>query len=491
PVPTALPTSATPARPGRFDQRTVTFIGVAAALFLGALDQTIVGTAMPRIAAEFNSLDRYTWVTTAYLLTSTAVVPVVGKLSEQLGRRRVFLTGIVVFIGGSVLCGAAPAMDWLIGFRAFQGIGAGIISGTSFAVIADLFSPAERGRYVGVFSGIFGLASIVGPLTGGAITDHAGWRWVFYVNVPVGIGVFVLLATAFPKGITSAARHIDWQGAVTIGGAAALLAFGFSVQGTDGWAAPVVWLTIGIGTVLLVAGIVWERTAREAVIPPQLFRSSIFSLSTAISFVSGGLMFGTITYIPVFLQNVVGVQATSSGLLLLPLMGGLVAASIVGGQLISRTGRYRVQAITGSSVMMAGLFLLTRLDATSSQGSVTVPMIVIGAGLGLSFPVFSVVSQNAVPQRMMSSATSALQFVRQMGGVLGLAIMGSFFTSRLAANGHSGKVALAAAIHDVFLLSAFVSIVAIVLAAFLTEIPLRTTNRIDEPAAKTAEAAAI
>ena len=479
-----MTTDAAPAaspKTGRVDPRTLTFLGVAAALFLGALDQTIVGTAMPRIAAEFNAFDRYTWVTTAYLLTSTAVVPVVGKLSEQLGRRTVFLAAIVVFVGGSALCGAAPTITWLIVFRALQGVGAGVISGTSFAVIADLFPPAERGRYVGVFSGIFGIASVVGPLVGGAITDNAGWRWVFYVNLPVGAAVFALLATAFPAAAAHvSARELDWQGAISIGGAAALLAYGFSVEGTSGWGSPLVVVPIAIGSVLLVAGIAWEGHARAPVLPPELFRSSIFSLSTAISFVSGALMFGAITYIPVFLQTVVGVKATSSGLLLLPLMAGLVAASIAGGQLISRTGRYRMQAIAGAATTSLGLFLATFLSQDSSQNAVTLPMVVLGLGIGLSMPVFSVVSQNAVPQRLMSSATSAVQFVRQMGAVLGLALIGSFFTSRLAANGGSGKAALAQAIRDVFVLSALVSVLAIVMSFFLTEIPLRTSNRLED-----------
>ena len=466
---------------GRIDPRTLTFIGVAAALFLGALDQTIVGTAMPRIAAEFNAFDRYTWVTTAYLLTSTAVVPVVGKLSEQLGRRNVFLVAIVVFIGGSALCGAAPSITWLIAFRAFQGIGAGVISGASFAVIADLFPPSERGRYVGVFSGIFGIASVVGPLVGGTITDNVGWRWVFYVNVPVGIAVFALLAVAFPATEPSARRHLDWQGAILIGGAAALLAYGFSDAGASGWGSPFVVASLVVGGALLAGGLVWERHAREAVIPPELFRSSIFRVSTGMGFLSGGLMFGAITYIPVFLQSVVGIQATNSGLLLLPLMAGLVVASIVGGQLISRTGRYRMQAITGSAVMSLGLFLCTFLTKDSSQNAVTLPMVVLGFGIGFSMPVFSVVSQNAVPQRLMSSATSTVQFMRQMGGVLGLALMGSYFASRLSANGGHGKAALATAIHDVFVASTIASLASVALAFFLTEIPLRTTNRDEEP----------
>jgi EmrB/QacA subfamily drug resistance transporter len=462
---------------GRLDTRKLTFIGVLAAIFLSALDQTIVGTAMPTIARELNGLDRYTWVTTAYLLTSTAVIPVVGKVSEQLGRKRVFIAAIVVFLLGSALCGAAPTMNWLIAFRAFQGIGGGMISGTSFAVIADLFTPAERGRYTGVLSGVFGIASVVGPLVGGGLTDSVGWRWVFYVNLPVGIAVAALLFVAFPARTRLASRpHIDWQGALLIGGAAAALAYGFSAEGTEGWGSPAVGSSIAAGAVLLVAGVLWERRAREAVLPPELFVSRIFSVSTAVMFITGALMFGAITYIPVFLQYVVGVKATNSGLLLLPLMAGLVAASIVGGQLLSRTGRYRWQAIAGSALILVGLLLATGLDVHSSQNAVTIPMIVLGIGIGLSMPVFGVVSQNAVPQRMVSSATSAVQFVRQMGSVLGLAIIGSYFNSRLNAASGSLVERQATAIHDVFILTSVLALVALLITFLLREIPLRTSN---------------
>jgi EmrB/QacA subfamily drug resistance transporter len=479
-------------RTGRFDARTLTFAGVLAAIFLSALDQTIVGTAMPTIARELHGVDRYTWVTTAYLLTSTAVIPVVGKISEQLGRKRVFISAIALFLLGSVLCGAAPTMNWLIAFRALQGIGGGMIAGTAFAVIADLFTPSERGRYTGVLSGVFGIASVVGPLIGGALTDNVGWRWVFYVNVPVGIAVAALLMVAFPtrRAATTERPKIDWQGALLIGGAAAGLAYGISAQGTGGWTNPAVLISIALGVVLLVVGLLWESRAREAVLPPSLFRSPIFSVATAVMFLVGALMFGAITYIPVFLQYVVGVHATSSGLLLLPLMAGLVLASIVGGQILSRTGRYRWQAIIGSALILGGVLLATRLDVQSAQSAVTLPMVVLGIGIGLSMPVYSVVSQNAVPQRMVSSATSTVQFVRQMGSVLGLAVAGSYFNARLAAATGTLVERQASAIHDVFLLTSALAVVALLISFFLREIPLRTSNEaLDEasqPAAATA-----
>jgi EmrB/QacA subfamily drug resistance transporter len=485
-----IATRRTPTTPRRrLEPRMVTFLGVMAAMFLAALDQTIVGTAMPKIALDLGGLNRYTWVITVYLLTSTAVVPVVGKLSEQLGRKRVFLAAIIAFLAGSALCGVAPSMDWLIAFRGIQGIGAGMLTGTAFAVIADLFSPAERGKYTGMVAGVFGIASVVGPLVGGGLTDHAGWRWVFYVNIPIGIVVLAVLARTFPSARHSGARpRIDFIGAGLIAAGAALLVLGASLEGTDGWGYPPVLVSLVAGAVLMVVALLHERRTPEAVLPPELFRSSIFSVSMAVTFLMGAVMFGAITYIPLFLQYVVGVHATSSGLTMLPLMAGLVVASIGGGQLISRTGRYRIQAITGMGAVAFGIFLATLLDAHSSQAQVAPAMVVLGLGLGLSMPVFNVVSQNAVDPRLMSSATSAVQFIRQMGATLGLAVMGSYFNARLATHGGTAahiaheplRLAYSAAIHDVFLLALLGGALTLVVAAFLREIPLRTTRRADE-----------
>jgi EmrB/QacA subfamily drug resistance transporter len=450
-------------------------------MFLAALDQTIVGTALPTIARDLGGVNRYTWVITVYLLTSTAVVPVVGKLSEQLGRKRVFLAAIVAFLAGSALCGVAPSMNWLIAFRGLQGIGAGMLTGTAFAVIADLFSPAERGKYTGMVAGVFGIASVIGPLVGGGLTDHAGWRWVFYVNIPIGAAVLAVLARTFPSMRRSGVRpRIDFAGAALIAAGAALLVLGASLEGTNGWGYPPVGLSLVVGVALMVVALLHERRTPEAVLPPELFRSSIFSVATAVTFLMGAVMFGAITYIPLFLQDVVGVHATSSGLTMLPLMAGLVVASIGGGQLISRTGRYRLQAIAGMAAVAVGILLTTLLDARSTQGQVTPAMVILGLGLGLSMPVFNVVSQNAVPHRLMSSATSAVQFSRQIGATLGLAVMGSYFNSRLAAHGGQGRLALSAAIHDVFLLALLGSALTLVVTAFLREIPLRTANHSEE-----------
>ena len=414
------------------DRRMITFFGIMAAIFLSALDQTIVGTALPRVVGELKGFDRYTWVTTVYLLTSTSVVPIVGKLSEQLGRKRVFLTGIVIFLSGSALCGLSQDMTQLIAFRGFQGIGGGILTGTAFAVIADLFSPAERAKYTGMVAAMFGLASIIGPLVGGYLTDNISWRAIFYVNLPIGAVVLAALVVTFPSLRRIGAHpRIDYIGALGIGGGAALLTLGASLAGTNDWSYPPVWYLLIAGVFLMVVTIFYEAREPEAVIPPQIFQNSIFSVSMLVTFITGLGMFGAIIYIPLFLQAVVGVKATNSGLLLLPLMGGMVIGSVGGGFLMSRNGLYKVQAIVGMVLMASGMYLLTTLTIHSTQSEVARDVIGFGLGLGLSFSVFNVVAQNAVKAQYISSSVSALQFIRQMGGTLGLAVLGSVVNQQL------------------------------------------------------------
>ena len=525
----------------------ITFFGVMAAIFLSALDQTIVGTALPHVVGELHGFDRYTWVTTIYLLTSTSVVPIVGKLSEQLGRKRVFLTGIGVFLVGSMLCGLSQDMTQLILFRGFQGIGGGILTGTAFAVIADLFSPAERAKYTGMVAAMFGLASVVGPLIGGFLTDNVGWRYIFYVNLPVGAIVLTALVITFPSlRRTGSHPKIDYVGALGIGGGAALLTLGASLAGTNDWSYPPVWYLLVAGVVALVAAVFHEARTPEAVVPPQLFKNSIFSFSMAVTFITGIGMFASIIYIPLFLQAVVGVKATNSGLLLLPLMGGLVVGSIGGGLVMSRTGRYKIQAIVGMVLMCIGMYLLTTLTVNSTQFEVGRDVVGFGLGLGMSFSVFNVVAQNAVKAQYISSSISALQFIRQMGGTLGLAIMGSIVNQQLktktaadvpasalasipaqfrsqitnpqalfsdavhnafAAIPNPGvrnlllqnlqvirngvKLALADSIHVAFELGLATLLLALVLTFFIKEIPLRTTTAAqDRDAHADAEAAA-
>jgi EmrB/QacA subfamily drug resistance transporter len=419
----------------RPDGRLLTFVGVMAAMFLSALDQTIVGVSMPRIIKELNGFDRYTWVTTVYLLVSTAVVPVMGKLSEQLGRKRVFLFGIAMFLLGSAMAGASQSLDQLILFRGFQGIGGGILTGTAFAVIADLFSPAERGKYTGFMVGVFGLANVLGPLAGGYLTDHVGWRWVFYVNLPIGLVIWTALLFTFPSQRRPVARpRIDYLGATGISGGAALLVLGTSLAGLNGWSYFWVWPSIGAASAIIAAAIWHESRTPEAVLPPALFKSSIFSLSMAVTFIFGAVMLGAITYVPLFLQAVVAVSSTNSGLLMLPMMAGLVGGAIGGGFLLSYTGRYRIQGLVGITAVTVGMYLLSRITVIATQGEVGRDIAVVGLGLGLANPVLNVISLNAVPRRLVSSATSTLQFIRQIGGTLGLAVLGAIFAQNYKSN---------------------------------------------------------
>jgi EmrB/QacA subfamily drug resistance transporter len=419
----------------RPDGRLLTFVGVMAAMFLSALDQTIVGVSMPRIIKELNGFDRYTWVTTVYLLVSTAVVPVMGKLSEQLGRKRVFLFGIAMFLLGSAMAGASQSLDQLILFRGFQGIGGGILTGTAFAVIADLFSPAERGKYTGFMVGVFGLANVLGPLAGGYLTDHVGWRWVFYVNLPIGLVIWTALLFTFPSQRRPVARpRIDYLGATGISGGAALLVLGTSLAGLNGWSYFWVWPCIGAAAAIIAAAIWHESRTPEAVLPPALFKSSIFSLSMVVTFIFGAVMLGAITYVPLFLQAVVAVSSTNSGLLMLPMMAGLVGGAIGGGFLLSYTGRYRIQGLVGITAVTVGMYLLSRITVIATQGEVGRDIAVVGLGLGLANPVLNVISLNAVPRRLVSSATSTLQFIRQIGGTLGLAVLGAIFAQNYKSN---------------------------------------------------------
>ncbi|MFN2463009.1 MAG: MDR family MFS transporter [Candidatus Dormibacteria bacterium] len=520
------------------DRRMLTFFGVLAAFFLAALDQTIVGTALPRIVGELHGFDRYTWVTTVYLLASTAVVPVVGKISEQLGRKRVFLFGISFFLLGSAISGAAQNMDQLIIFRGIQGFGAGVLSGMAFAIIADLFAPAERAKYTGLVAGMFGIASVIGPLVGGYLTDNVSWRAIFYVNLPIGAVVLAVLYFTFPSlHFQGEKARIDYLGALGLSSAAAMLTLAFSLVALNSWSYGPVYVLIVAG-ILVAAATIWhESHTPAAVLPPQLFRSSIFSLSMGVTFATGLGMFGVIIYIPLLLQGIVGVRATSSGLLLLPLMAGLVVGSIGGGQVMSRTGRYKLQSLLGFTSMLFGFFMLTRLNVSATQFQVWEGIIPIGFGIGISMSVFNVIAQNAVPATMISSSVGALQFIRQMGGVIGLAIIGSVFSQRLneeiprhiparilsslPASAKSRllnpealfsaqsdqvlksappafqhqlatilpviregvKVAMATALNEVFWIGLGVTLVALVLTTFIKEIPLRKTSAMQDRAA--------
>ncbi len=415
-------------------QKALVMAGVMAALFLAALDQTIMGVAMPRVIADLGGLDRFAWPFTAYMLASTVVMPVVGKLSDIYGRKPMLALGIIIFVAGSALAGAAGSMNALIGFRGVQGLGAGCIMANAFAATADLFPPAERGRWTGILAGSWSLASIVGPLAGGALTDNLSWRWVFYLNVPVGALALAVVLFAMPWLRHHVAVRIDYTGAALIVGAAAPLLLALSWAGSDyPWTDVRVLASFAIAGVCLVAVIAWERGRPYAILPLGLFRNRVFAVSIVVQAVIGVGMFGVIQFMPLFLQGAQGVTATSSGLITMPMSAGWVTGSILSGQLIARTGRYRPIAIIGGLIMITGALLLSTLNADSSAWFTRGYMVVMGLGFGLTMPLYTLAVQNALPYSLLGVGTSALQFFRSIGGTMGVAIFGSLLTSRFAA----------------------------------------------------------
>ncbi|HEY8171815.1 MAG TPA: MDR family MFS transporter [Dehalococcoidia bacterium] len=402
-------------------------------LFLSAMDQTVVGTAMPRIIADMSGLKLYSWVFTSYMLASTTVVPIVGKMGDIYGRKNFFLAGIVIFLIGSMLSGMSQTMVQLIVFRGVQGVGGGFIFANAFALLGDLFTPSERGRYAGIMSSVFGLASVIGPLVGGGITDHLNWRWVFYVNIPLGIVALIVLAYVLPASERHAARkRVDYIGAVALALSIVPLLLGFSWAGTDyAWTSPQVVVPFAVAAVMMVTFVVIERRAEDPVIPLSLFKNPIFAVATAVTFVSGAAMFAGTLYIPLFMQGVLDFSAINAGLVLTPMTLAMVAGSMISGQLVSRTSHYKAMIVSGLAVATGGLFLLSLLDTGSSRLSGMEAMAVVGFGLGLSFPALVLATQNAAPYSMMGVTTSLNQFSRSVGGTIGVAIMGSILTRRL------------------------------------------------------------
>jgi EmrB/QacA subfamily drug resistance transporter len=418
-------------------QLLVTVSGLLLGMLLAALDQTIVSTAMPTIFRELGgNLSNYSWVFTAYLLTSTVTVPIYGKLSDLWGRKWFFMGGIVMFLIGSALSGASQSITQLIIFRAVQGIGAGAIMPIAFAIIGDIFPPAERGKWQGLFSGVFGLASIVGPALGGFITDNFSWRWIFYINLPLGAAALVVLFFTLPVFRNPrASRIIDYLGTVLLLIGVTPLLLGFSLAGDgpgqyawDSWQIITCFAVAGAGTL---AFIFWELFgAREPVLDLRLFKNGIFTISNLATVMMGAAMFGTILYIPLFLQYIVGVTATNSGSLLTPLMMGWVVASIISGQLLSRWGRYKILAIVGVVLTVVGMFLMSRVAVTTGQGSVVANMIILGLGMGTVIALFTIVVQNAFPIYKIGVVTAALTFFRQIASTVGTAVFGALLSNQ-------------------------------------------------------------
>jgi len=476
-------------------------------LLLAALDQTIVSTALPTIVSDLGGLEHLSWVVTAYLLASTAATPLWGKLGDQYGRKRLFQIAIVIFLIGSALCGAAQNMPQLIGFRALQGLGGGGLIVLSMAIVGDVVSPRERGRYQGLFGAVFGATSVLGPLLGGLFTEHLSWRWVFYINLPVGVVALAVIATALHIPRRSTRHVIDYLGTFLIAAVATCLVLVASLGGTTwDWGSPQIIGLAVLGVALIVAFVAVERRAAEPVLPLKLFRVRTFTLAAVISFIVGFAMFGAMTYLPTFLQVVQGITPTMSGVHMLPMVFGMPISSTGSGQVVSRTGRWKVFPIAGTGITALGLLLLHRLDEGSSTAEMSAYFFVFGLGLGLVMQVLVLIVQNAVSYEDLGVATSGATFFRSIGASFGVAIFGTVFASRLgdkltdALRGTSlppgvtpdglesdprgisqlpvavrpeALHAYASSITDVFLYAAPVALVGFVLAWFLKEDKLR------------------
>jgi EmrB/QacA subfamily drug resistance transporter len=421
--------------PQYFSDRQILVIlsGVMAGMLLFALDQGIVGTALPRIVSELGGLDRLSWVVTAYLLTSTATTPLWGKISDLYGRRLIFQVAIGIFLLGSALSGLSQDMGQLIAFRALQGVGGGGLFAIALSIIGDVIPPRERGRYQGYFGAVFGVSSVAGPLLGGWLTDGPGWRWIFYINLPVGLAALVVTSAVLKMPVVRRQHKIDYLGAAAIVGAVTCLLLYLDWRGNAyGWTEPGALVLLAGFVVLSVAFVGVERRAVEPIIPLRLFRNRIFSVGNSFAFLAGVAMFGTIIFLPVYLQTVKGFSPTQSGLALLPAIVGIFSTSITSGQLISRTGRYKIYPVIGAVTMTVGLLALSRLDVDTPFWQVAIFEYLFGAGLGFTMQTIVTAVQNSVDRRDMGSATSSITFFRQMGGSIGAALFGAVLSSRLA-----------------------------------------------------------
>jgi EmrB/QacA subfamily drug resistance transporter len=484
----------------------VVFSGLMLVTLIAALDATIVATALPTIAGDLGGLDHIAWVTTAYLLAETVVTPLYGKLGDLYGRRLILQTALVVFLIGSVLCGLSHSFAMLIVFRAVQGLGGGGLMVTAQAAIGDVTSPRARGRYQGAFGAVFGVATVVGPLLGGWLTTSLSWRWIFYINLPVGALAFAVLALSFPKVVGEAAHKIDYLGTGLLAVALAALVLMVTLGGTTyPWGSGEI-LGLAAATVFaLIAFVFVERRAAEPVIPLSLFRNQVFVTTGIVALLVGFAMFGAITFLPLYFQVVKGASPTASGLQLLPLMAGLLLTSLIGGLVVSKTGRYRIFPIAGTAVMTVGLYLLHRLSADTSTATAALFMFVTGLGIGLVMQVLVVAVQNAVGYEDLGVATSGNTLLRNIGASVGTAAIGTIFASELAhrlkatfpqapagslttahlnseavaklppAFRHGVLDAFAAALDRAFLIAAGISVIAFVASWFIKELPMRTT----------------
>jgi EmrB/QacA subfamily drug resistance transporter len=483
----------------------VVFSGLVLSMLLAALDSTIVATALPTIVSELGGLEHLAWVVTAYLLAQTIVTPLYGKLGDLYGRKRVLQTAIVLFLVGSALCGLSQTMTQLILFRVVQGLGGGGLIVTTQAAVADIIPPRERGRYMGIFGAVFGVSSIAGPLLGGYFTTHWSWRWIFYINLPVGIFALVVLAATLP-GMSRRAQHrIDYVGAALLATVLSGIILYADLGGTAmPWTAPLMVGLLAACLTALTLFVVVERRATEPVLPLTLFRNRAFTTTIAVGAIVGFAMFGSVTYMPVFLQVVTGASPTSSGLLMVPMMGGMLVTSIASGQMISRRGRYKVFPIAGTIITSIGLFSLSRMTEHTTRQQAILYMLLLGLGMGMTMQVLVLAVQNAVDHRDVGVATSGATLFRFIGGSIGTALLGAVFSSRLSANlarlpGGTGPrsdnggvnlqmiaslspaskaafvAAFAASIQTIFTIAFMVALAGVVVALMIPETPLRST----------------
>jgi len=448
-------TADTPAQGEQLSHREIMIIvgGLVLGLFLAALDQTIVSTALKTIVDDLNGASHLSWVVTAYLLTSTAATPLYGKIGDLYGRKKIYLFAIILFLVGSALCGAAQNMGQLIAFRALQGIGAGGLFALALAIVGDIIPASDRGRYQGYFGAVFGLASVVGPLVGGYFTDHLSWRWVFYINIPIGLVALAVTTTVLKLPVRKTEHRVDYLGAGLV--TAAVTAFILVTVWGGGHAGSTLmtpagaqelpftgfawgsWEIIGLtlaGLALLGLFVAQEARHPEPILPLHLFKNDIFSVSVVLALISGFVMFGAIIFIPQYQQVVKGFSPTKSGLLMLPLTIGIVGGTISSGALISKLGRYRMFPIVGSLITVVGFWLLSRIDENTSQVALSIAMVVTGLGVGLYMQVTTLAVQNSVDFKHMGAGTSATVFFRTLGGALGAAVFGSILNNRLRYN---------------------------------------------------------